>query len=551
MIACYARYSSDHQRESSIDDQVRNCEQWAARQDLRITHHYADRAMSGARHDRPDYQRMLADAQSGAFQVLIVDDLSRLSRDDIEMKRTLRRLRFLGVRVVGASDGYDSQAKGHKVQAFARGFVNELYLDDLADKTHRGLTGKALAGLNAGGRSYGYRAEPITDPARTDEYGRPMINAVRKVIDPEQAAIVRQIYQWFADGRSPAWIAAELNRQGIPGPRGKWSRTTIYGDKRPGVGILSNPLYIGQYAWNRSRWIKDPDTGKRVRRERPRHEWIVQDLPELRIVDDVLWQRVQRRIAAKRRESTARALAGKNTGGRYPRYLFSGLLVCGECGGNYVMVNRERYGCGAHKDKGPAVCANAMQVRRDTAEARLLERIKAGLLTPEALELFRRETSRLLRERKKAAPSDTAKKQLEKVEREITNLVDAIRQSPASPALLAALQDAEQRRAGLQAQIRVQTRPRTEMPDILANAEHVLRQMVEALETSLSRDIPAARSVLVQLLGETIPVWPDKEKGHLVAEVGLDTEGLLAASGGHKISLVAGAGFGRYLVDLK
>ena len=81
--------------------------------------------------------------------------------------------------------------------------MNEIYLDDLAEKTHRGRTGQALKGFNCGGRAYGYRHIPITDPSKPDQYGRPAVVAVKRGIDPAQAKTVRQIFEWYTEGHSP------------------------------------------------------------------------------------------------------------------------------------------------------------------------------------------------------------------------------------------------------------------------------------------------------------------------------------------------------------
>src|SRR5260370_42193814 len=103
--AIYARFSSDRQKESSVEDQTRNCEQYAAREGWTVTHRYADRALSGTLTDRPDYQRMLTDAQAKAWDVLLVDDLSRLSRGEVEAMQLQRRFKFWRVRLIGVTDG--------------------------------------------------------------------------------------------------------------------------------------------------------------------------------------------------------------------------------------------------------------------------------------------------------------------------------------------------------------------------------------------------------------------------------------------------------------
>lgn len=436
--AIYTRYSTDKQREASIEDQVRNCEVWAEREGWEIIGRYEDRAQSGAKTDRPGYQAMLAEAEDRKFDVLIVDDLSRLSRDDIELKQTVRRFRFWELRIVGVSDGFDSASKGYKIHAGVRGLINDIYLDDLREKTHRGMTGQALKGNNAGGRVYGYLHVPIEDPNRKDEYGLPEISAVRREVNPEQAEVVRQIYRWYANGRRPRWIAVELNNQGVPSPRGgTWAGSALLGAAGGHSGILSNELYVGRYVWNRSRWVRDPDTGKRKRLVRPKDEWVIVDLPHLRIVDDELWKQVQARQREQRKGSKTirRALHGRARTGAGPKYLFSGLLKCGACGANYTIMDSHRYGCSKNVNRGETVCANRLRVPRGVVESRLLIAIKRDLFTPEGIELFKKETSRLLAEYRARRRPDRAQVQrrLAEVQVEIDNIMKAIKAGILTP----------------------------------------------------------------------------------------------------------------------
>jgi hypothetical protein len=128
-----------------------------------------------------------------------------------------------------------------------------MYLEDLRAKTHRGLQGQALKGFSCGGRTYGYRSVPLEDHTKKDQYGRPALIAVQREIDSDEAPWVDQIFTWYAAGRSPRWIAAELNRQGVPSSRGStWSASALHGDFERGTGLLNNPLYIGEFIWNRS-----------------------------------------------------------------------------------------------------------------------------------------------------------------------------------------------------------------------------------------------------------------------------------------------------------
>jgi site-specific DNA recombinase len=145
---------------------------------------------------------------------------------------------------------------------------------------------------------------------------------------PSEAAIVRRIFTDFSEGLSAKAIAKRLNADGTAGPQGEaWSPSTIHGHTGRGTGILNNELYIGRLVWNRRRYIKNPDTGRRVSRPNPPSEWILKDVPELRIIDDDLWQAVKTRQAEIRRVH-AKGLVRL----REPKYLFSGLTKCGVCG---------------------------------------------------------------------------------------------------------------------------------------------------------------------------------------------------------------------------
>ena len=187
-----------------------------------------------------------------------------MSRDNAEQLTVLERLRFWGIRTIGISDGYDSASKSHKVVAGVRGIVNDIYLDDLRDKTHRGLEGKALSGFHTGGRAYGYRHVPIEDPKRNDQFGRPVIVAVKREVDSKQAEVVRRIFKEFADDRGYREIASRLNKDGIKPMRRKvWGGSSI----RP---MLRNELYIGRDIWNMTEGVRNPDTKRRTFKARPK-----------------------------------------------------------------------------------------------------------------------------------------------------------------------------------------------------------------------------------------------------------------------------------------
>jgi DNA invertase Pin-like site-specific DNA recombinase len=427
-VALYARYSSEHQREASIADQFRTCERVAQSQGWTVSYYYEDKAMTGSRADRPGYQLLLQEAQARRFDALLVDDLSRLTRDEAESIQLRRRLAFWGIRLIGVSDGYDSAAKGHKLQASVRGIINELYLDDLREKTHRGLMGQALKGYSCGGRAYGYRRVPIEDPGKHDEYGRPVIMAVRWEPDAEQGNWVRWIFERYAAGSSPRDIAAELNQLGVPSPRGgTWCASAIHGDPNDGTGILCNARYAGRFIWNRFRWERHPETKRRIRRLRARQEWIEVEMSELRIVSQSLWEQVQGRMTS--RANAALRAACRQAAGRPGRYLLSGLLKCALCGANYIVADRYRYACASFLNRGEAVCRNHRRVARGVLEHTLLRGIREDLFTEEGFAFFRQEVSRVLAERRNTTctQADRVQADLRRVDEEIVNVLRAIK----------------------------------------------------------------------------------------------------------------------------
>lgn len=507
--AAYVRYSSDAQREASLEDQLRNIRKWCARHDIADPAVYSDAAISGARDDRPGYRSLLSEVTSGHFDLLLVDDLSRLSRDSTETGRVIKRLKFAGVRLVGVSDGVDTSRKGHKIDVGLRGLMSELYLDDLAEKTHRGLTGRALAGASAGGLPYGFRV-PGTGQREVDE---------------AQAAVVRRIYDLAGAGHSARAIAAKLNAEGVPSARGgDWCMTAIYGDHRRGIGILANPIYLGRQIWNRSRWEKHPETGRRIRAERPEAEWIITEHPELAIVTQAQWDAVQN--ATRRHPSYQRAA------GRSPKHLLSGLLQCADCGGPMVVVDRYRYGCARAKDRGPAVCASRLRVARQAAEDAILAGLREQLLSETAYKEFERQARSAIAE---AAPdTGMVERALRDAERTRENILAALRAGIITPSTRAELITAEH---AVDAAKRALRGAQAYQPSqILPRARETWRRLVAQLADI--RDLPEARAAVSEAIGGQL-VLRETSPGVVVAETSPTCQ----------INVVAGAGFVRSLTQ--
>ncbi|MBK9584885.1 MAG: recombinase family protein [Alphaproteobacteria bacterium] len=417
-VALYARYSSDLQSDHSIEDQVRLCTERAKAEGWTITECYSDAGLSGASLMRPGIQALIRDALSGNFDIVLAEALDRLSRDQEDIAGIYKRLQFAGVAMVTLSEGEIST-----LHIGLKGTMNAMFLKDLADKTRRGLRGRIEHGKSGGGIAYGY-----TVVKRFDAQGQALRGD--RTINPAQAAIVVRIFDDYANrNRSPKAIAAQLNREGIPCPSGRaWGQSTINGNRRRGTGILNNELYIGQLIWNRQRFIKDPATGRRVTRLNDESALIRQNLPALRIVPQDLWE------AAKARQ---KALDAKTPGlwaRNRPRYLLSGLVKCGVCGGGYAKINSTHYGCAASKNKGEAVCANRKTMAREHLERKVLSALQTHLMRDDLLTIFCEEYTRHLNRLRAAQDSVLAdsRAERERLQKARANVLTAIREGIAA-----------------------------------------------------------------------------------------------------------------------
>ena len=219
---------------------------------------------------------------------------------------------------------------------------------------------------------------------------------------------------------APRQIAARLNREAVPSPRGgQWNASTINGNRRRRNGILNNELYTGRITYNRQRFVKDPETGKRIARPNPEHEWVTKEVPALRIIEDDLWERVQ---AIKQRYSSRWGNKRQSK-----KRLLSGLLKCGRCGGGMTISRGDRYYCSARREK--STCDADRGIGAHELEERVLNGLRDILLGNEALieefaAEFKRELARLRKEGHGA--SRRLLKDLQQVERGIKRCLDFI-----------------------------------------------------------------------------------------------------------------------------
>ena len=510
-VALYARYSSDNQRDASIEDQLRACRGYADTQGWTIVDSYSDRAISGASLIRPGIQELITDANAGRFQILLTEAMDRLSRDQEDIAGLFKRMSFAGVKIVTLSEG-----EINHLHIGLTGTMNALYLKELANKTRRGLRGRVELGKSGGGLCYGY------DVVRQrDSHGEPICG--ERAINDDQAQIIRRIFRDYADGKSPKSIALSLNAEGHRGPlSGAWSPSTINGNRERGTGILNNELYIGRLIWNRLRYIKDPSTGKRVSRLNPESEWVLQSVPDLRIIEQGLWDAVK-----ARQSKTTWSQKSRGTGThplnalQRPTHLLTGLIKCGCCGGGFSMISKHHLGCSTARNKG--TCENRMTIRRDVLEKSVLNGLRTQMMDPalfnEFCDEFTREVNRLRME--KGADLVALKSELPKIDRELDKAVQAILDGFASPALKTRMEELEARKAEIETQLADAPAP---PPLLHPNMAVLYRQKIASLHDSLQNKADATQTMeAIRSLITRIKLIPENGK------LGIFLEGDLAA----------------------
>ncbi len=539
----YTRYSSENQRDASIEDQLEVCRRFVERQGWTLVRGYEDRSISGASRFRPGYQELSADLDRGLFDVVVVEALDRLGRKLADVADLHDRLGFAGIKLYAVATG---EITGMHIGML--GTMAQLFLADLREKTWRGQLGRALQGKQPGGKAFGYDVVEPDPRDRRGEHGERRINE-------GEAATVRRIFLAFADGHSPRAIARELNEEGVPGPGGRpWGDTTIRGQLDRGTGLLNNTLYVGRMEWNRCSYVKNPQTGKKVARVNKPEAREIAEVPHLRIVDDALWARV------KARQSVVRIEMGRDTNGNAlnrvhrRQFLLSGLLICACCGGAYTITGKDRYACATRRSKG--TCSNALVINRQQLEARILNGLKERLMAPELVKAFVDEFNAEIR--RSAQDSETKRTSLKRaltdIERKIAGILRAIEDGNYNPTLTKRLSALETDKAIAETNFaNAAVAPKLR---IHPNLPVLYRRKVESLQEALSETATQVEAgEIIRSLIDRIELTPDgdtlaiKLYGDLAQIIAFsetradEQKGPVSDETGPILSVVAGRGF--------
>ena len=512
-VAVYARFSSEEQRESSIEDQNRRCKEFvhAHGGQIRDELTFADRAISGAGIDRPAYERMmrLVTNKPREVDVIVIEDLSRLSRAAADLFTAQRLFEFLDVRLIGIADGIDTFAKHSTLTFGLKSLVSTIYLNDLRDKTLRGLEGRALAGFATGGVCFGYSLRK--------EFGAGGKAIGTKIeISDEQAKIVRRIFMLYLDGHSFAGIAKALNGDGVNPPRVHvqnrrvgWKDSTIR-------AMLHNESYIGRWRYKSRQWRKVPGTNRRIPMRRDHQKEMIDERPHLRIIDEDTWLAACERLEQVHRFYT-RTSDGKPKGRALPAranpYLFSSLLCCGVCGGKMVISGGSKdayYRCEGHAKRG--TCKNDLSVRESVVRTGLLDELRHRLASDQGISYARKRLAEKLGELTRERDGDMRERRqrLDKLTRQIDKLVDFIADGHGSGAVADKLKGLEREADGERRQLAVLEKQVTDPVQLPAPED--LLPIVFDLARRLTADVTAGREQLRQIFRDgriTLVPQPD------------------------------------------
>lgn len=496
--AIYARHSSDRQNPKSCADQITECEARIAAIGGVIVKRYADESVSGAHEaQRPQYLAMLTAMKLGTFDAVMAEDLDRYNRNLEASARLYSLAERDAVQLWTIADGRISQ-----LHTGLKGLMGEMFLKQLSDKTRRGNLAVARDGRIPGGNCYGYRV------------GAGEKRGLRE-IDEAQAEVIRRIYADYAAGVSPRAICKALNQDGVKPPRGQeWRVSALVGTASRLNGLLVNPIYVGRPVFNRQRFIKDPETGKRIARPNPKDQWIEQHVPALQIVEREIYEAVR-----ARRENSGRSQPLHHR--RRPKTLLSGLVTCLECG-SPMTVATDYFRCTAHLNAG--TCENNRGVHIRRLEGWVLEGLRTAMDDDELLAQYTRHLKATL-DRRQAGLSKAraaAVRRRSEIDRKIRNLLALVEDGRGSPAALVRIQQLEAERSQIQEPEAVNVIPVvTDAPQRYRRQLQHMEQLLAGEGTEAVRAREAVRSLINRIAarrqGNQIVIEADSSLGALLA----------------------------------
>lgn len=349
--AFYGRFSTEMQRDESIDAQLRAVKEYAIKNDIVIVNEYADKAQSGRYDNRAQFQQMILDAQCKNFNLVLVHKLDRFARKRCDSIFYRTELKKYNVTLISVTEPLDDSPESIILESVLEG-IAEYYSQNLSREVMKGLRENALKGIHCGGiPPLGYDVDPVTKKLVINEY---------------EAYAVKLIFQRSIEGVGYNKIVQELNAKGFKTKIGNSFSTNSIHD------ILCNEKYIGTYIYNRCE--KRDDNGKRNRHNYKTDSEIIRVegiVPQ--IIDKDIFYRIQTFLKDRKKKVSNRAIE---------QYLLTGKIVCGICGGSFVGTRKFSkdkkyiyYECNIRQRHAGRSCHNKC-VKRDDIEEVVINKIK-------------------------------------------------------------------------------------------------------------------------------------------------------------------------------
>lgn len=392
----YARYSSDRQREESIEGQIRVCTEYAQRNGLTVLHVYADRALTGRTDRRPEFLQMIKDAEKMKFSQVIVYKLNRFSRNRYDSAKYKHKLKKYGVKVVSAMENITDDPSGILLESVIEGMA-EFYSAELSENVMHGMTENVLEGKWPGGYV------PLGYVLDADH---------RLQIEPYAAETVRKIYQLAKEGRTPSSICHAMKAEGRQSRSG---RPFVYNTLHT---ILTNEIYTGTLLWHD------------IRAEHA--------VPA--IIDTSTWKDVQAMLNQRKHAKTAK---------RSDNYLLAGKLYCGHCGEPMVGKSGTSkhgnlyyyYNCSGRLHKSGCSLA---PVRADKLEDLVVQTTTSILSSHDAVQAIARQAIALQDKQEEASSVTALKRQIRDTQKKLNNCIKAVENGLVSDTMTQTIQNHEQ-----------------------------------------------------------------------------------------------------------
>ncbi len=481
----YARYSSDNQRDESVEAQIRAMTKYCQDNEIAIVGEYIDRARSATTDDRPEFQKMIADSKQGTFNIVLVhksDRFSRNRRDSLNYKSILK---CNNVTVVSVLENFDDSPESVIMESLIEGMA-EYYSKNLAREVMKGLNENALKCKSNGGRpSFGFKVNKETQTYEIVE---------------EEARAVRFMFESISQGKSYDYIIKELDRQGFRTRDGNpFGKNLIH-------EMLKNEKYRGVYIYNR-RASKDAMGRYNSRASKFDDEIVRIEGGMPRIIDDELWNNVNKLIVSRRRL--------KDYGGRKIRaYLLTGKIFCGNCGSTYCGSTRyagknharySSYSCSKKSNHSGLDC-KTKEIRMEYIEDYVLREILRVVLADDRIPALVKSYQDAYAQRKSGVTDElkAIRTAIKVCEQKIANIIQVI-STTGSSTLVNALEGLETEKAKLESEL---IAAESNLRSSVLTEEEVKAAYIKARELFLQGDYETKRQ-LINLYLNKVLVYDD------------------------------------------